>query len=59
MALNERLHKFIDYLLISRSGIARKVSRAEYALASAGAKLSAIIESIRDLDEEHESTQKA
>ena len=51
--LNERLRKLMDYRLIKRSEIAGKVPRTEYALTTTGTKLNAIIESIRDLDEEH------
>ncbi len=51
--LNERLRKLLDYRLITRTEIAGKVPRTEYALTPTGTKLSAIIESIRDLDEEH------
>ncbi|HBJ85035.1 MAG TPA: transcriptional regulator [Verrucomicrobiales bacterium] len=51
--LNERLRKLMDYRLITRSEIAGKVPRTDYALTATGKKLNAIIESIRDLDEEH------
>ena len=51
--LNERLRKLLDYRLITRAEIAGKVPRTEYALTTTGTKLNAIIESIRDLDEEH------
>lgn len=51
--LNERLRKLVDYRLITRTEIAGKVPRTEYALTATGEKLCAIIESIRDLDEEH------
>ncbi len=51
--LNERLRKLLDYRLITRTEIAGKVPRTEYALTATGIKLNAIIESIRDLDEEH------
>lgn len=51
--LNERLRKLVDYRLITRTEIAGKVPRTEYALTATGVKLNAIIESIRDLDEEH------
>lgn len=53
--LNERLRKLMDYRLITRSEIAGKVPRTEYALTATGKKLNAIIESIRDLDEEHDA----
>lgn len=51
--LNERLRKLVDYRLITRTEIPGKVPRTEYALTPTGEKLSVIIESIRDLDEEH------
>jgi DNA-binding HxlR family transcriptional regulator len=44
--LNERLRKLVDYRLMPRT---------EYALTATGVKLNAIIESIRDLDEEHDA----
>jgi DNA-binding HxlR family transcriptional regulator len=53
--LTERLRKLVDYRLITRSEIAGKVPRTEYALTATGVKLNAIIESIRDLDEEHDA----
>ena len=51
--LTERLRKLLDYRLITRTEIAEKVPRTEYALTATGVKLCTIIESIRDLDEEH------
>ena len=51
--LNERLRKLLDYRLITRAEIEGKVPRTEYALTATGTKLNAIIENIRDLDEEH------
>lgn len=51
--LNERLRKLRDYRLITRTEIAGKMPRTDYALTPTGTKLNAIIESIRDLDEEH------
>lgn len=53
--LTERLRKLVDYRLITRTEIAGKVPRTEYALTAIGAKLNTIIESIRDLDEEHDA----
>jgi DNA-binding HxlR family transcriptional regulator len=53
--LTERLRKLVDYRLITRTEIAGKVPRTEYALTATGVKLNAIIESIRDLDEEHDA----
>ena len=50
---NERLCKLIDYRRITRSEIAGKVPRTAYTLTAAGTELNAIIENIRDLDEEH------
>lgn len=57
--LNERLRKLVDYRLITRTEIPGKVLRTEYALTSTGEKLCVIIESIRDLDEEHGLTEDA
>jgi DNA-binding HxlR family transcriptional regulator len=54
--LNERLRKLVDFHLITRTEISGKVPRTEYALTPTGLKLTSIIESIRDLDEEHQST---
>ena len=51
--LNERLRKLRDYRLITRTEIAGRVPRTEYALTTTGTKLNTIIEDIRDLDEEH------
>lgn len=51
--LNERLRKLVDYRLITRTEIVGRVPRTEYALTDTGTKLTTIIESIRDLDEEH------
>jgi DNA-binding HxlR family transcriptional regulator len=51
--LAERLRKLVDFNLVSRTQIAGKVPRTEYALTATGEKLSAIIESIRELDELH------
>lgn len=53
--LNERLRKLVDYRLVTRTEIAGKVPRTDYALTATGMKLNAIIESIRDLDEEHDA----
>ena len=54
--LNERLRKLTDYRLITRAVVPGKVSRTEYSLTTTGSKLLVIIESIRDLDEEHEES---
>lgn len=51
--LNERLRKLLAYGLILRREFPGKVQRVEYRLTDTGLKLSAIIERIRDLDEEH------
>lgn len=53
--LNERLRKLVDFRLITRTEIPGKVPRTEYALTATGTRLSSIIESIRDLDEEHDA----
>jgi len=47
---NERLRKLVDFKLITRT---------EYALTPTGEKLNAIIESIRDLDEDHNAATSA
>lgn len=57
--LNERLRKLVDFKLITRTEIAGKVPRTEYALTPTGGKLNAIIESIRDLDEDHNAATSA
>lgn len=51
--LNERLRKLLDYRLITRREFPGKGLRVEYDLTVTGCKLYAIIETIRDLDEEH------
>lgn len=51
--LNERLRKLLDYQLISRREYVGKVLRVEYRLTATGQRLSAMIEQIRDLDEQH------
>ncbi len=51
--LNERLRKLLDYDLITRHEFPGKVLRVEYQLTPTGRKLAAIIEQLRDLDEEH------
>lgn len=57
--LNERLRKLVDFKLITRTEIAGKVPRTEYALTNTGTKLNVIIESIRDLDEDHNAAASA
>jgi DNA-binding HxlR family transcriptional regulator len=54
--LTERLRKLLDYRLITRTEIAGKVPRTEYALTPTGKRLHSIIDSIRELDEEHHET---
>lgn len=51
--LNERLRKLLDYGLIVRREFPGRSLRVEYNLSATGKKLTAIIEQIRDLDEEH------
>ena len=51
--LNERLRKLLVYGLILRREFPGKVKRVEYRLTTTGIRLAAIIERIRDLDEEH------
>jgi len=51
--LNERLRKLLAYQLITRREFPGKVLRVEYGLTPTGRDLSAIIEQIRDLDEQH------
>lgn len=55
--LNERLRKLLDYGLVTRREIAGRVLRVEYELTGTGKQLSAIIEQIRDLDEQHAQTR--
>lgn len=57
--LNERLRKLVDYRLITREEIPGKVPHTEYSLTETGVKLCEIIESIRDLDEEHCEAQSS
>ncbi|HEX5218781.1 MAG TPA: helix-turn-helix domain-containing protein [Verrucomicrobiae bacterium] len=51
--LNERLRKLLDYSLITRTEHPGRILRVEYSLTRTGRKLAALIEQIRDLDEEH------
>ncbi len=51
--LNERLRKLLNYELITRREFPGKVLRVEYGLTSTGRKLVAILEQLRNLDEEH------
>lgn len=57
--LNERLRKLLDYELISRREFPGKVLRVEYHLTETGRKLAAIIEQLRELDEEHASRKRS
>ena len=50
--LNERLHKLLDYGLITRTEIRERIPRVEYQLTSVGRKLTLLIEQLNDLDEE-------
>jgi DNA-binding HxlR family transcriptional regulator len=56
--LNERLRKLLNYGLISRTEHPGRVLRVEYQLTKTGQKLAALIEQIRDLDEEHAQQPK-
>ena len=51
--VNERLRNLRDHGLSVRREFPGKVLRVEYNLTATGRKLAAIIEQIRDLDEEH------
>jgi DNA-binding HxlR family transcriptional regulator len=51
--LNERLRKLLNYALITRTEFPGRVLRVEYRLTGTGRKLAALIEQIRDLDEQH------
>ncbi len=51
--LNERFRKLLEFGLITRTEIPGRVMHVEYALTPTGRQLAAIIEQIRDLDEEH------
>jgi DNA-binding HxlR family transcriptional regulator len=57
--LNERLRKLLAYGLILRREFPGKVLRVEYHLTGTGIKLAAMIEQIRDLDEEHATRRPA
>lgn len=57
--LNERLRKLLDYELITRAEFPGKILRVEYSLTATGRKLAAIIDQIRDLDEEHGQQREA
>ena len=51
--LGERIRKLLDFGLITRSEVPGRILHVEYALTPTGRRLAAIIEQIRDLDEEH------
>lgn len=51
--LNERLRKLLDYELVERTAFPGKVQRVEYVVTDTGRKLAALLEQLRDLDEEH------
>ena len=57
--LNERLRKLLAYGLILRREFPGKVLRVEYRLTATGMKLAAMIEQIRDLDEEHATRKES
>jgi len=51
--LNERLRKLLDYGLITRTEKPGRIPEVQYHLTSTGQKLSAILDQLRQLDEEH------
>lgn len=51
--LNERLRKLLDYGLITRTEKPGRVLQVHYHLTPTGQKLSAILDQLRELDEEH------
>lgn len=51
--LNERLRKLLDFGLISRTEHPGLPARVDYDLTGAGARLSAILEQVRNLNTEH------
>jgi DNA-binding HxlR family transcriptional regulator len=55
--LNERLRKLLDYALIEREETPGKIPRVDYRLTDTGRKLGAILQQLRDLDEEHGQRQ--
>jgi DNA-binding HxlR family transcriptional regulator len=57
--LNERLRKLLDHGLVTRREHPGKVLRVEYSLTAIGVRLAALIEQIRDLDEEHAGRRPA
>jgi DNA-binding HxlR family transcriptional regulator len=58
--LQERLHKLLDYRLVTRSeGRDGRRPRVEYALTPTGRKLARLIENLRELQAEHNSRRAA
>ncbi len=51
--LNERFRRLLEFGLIERREIPGRIQHVEYSLTATGRRLAAIIEQIRDLDEEH------
>jgi DNA-binding HxlR family transcriptional regulator len=51
--LNERLRKLLNYAVITREEFPGKVLRVEYHLTPTGQKLAAILDQLRELDEQH------
>jgi len=55
--LNERLHKLIEYGLITRAELPGKVKHVEYQLTPTGRKLARVIEQLHELGKEHEGAR--
>lgn len=55
--LNERLRKLLDYNLITRTEHAGLPARVDYELTATGEKLAAIIDQLRELNEDHASRE--
>lgn len=55
--LNERLRKLLAYGVISRTEHPGLPARVEYSLTPSGQKLAAILEQLRELNAEHETSQ--
>jgi len=51
--LNERLRKLLNYAVITREEFPGKILRVEYHLTPTGQKLAAILDQLRELDEQH------
>ncbi len=56
--LNERLRKLLDYGLITRTEKPGRILQVHYHLTPTGQKLSAILDQLRELDEEHARQQE-